>query len=280
MGQSSQTQGTPKTNINSSENKRKDPKMCNPQQQSPPQNAAWQGVYPDLSALNELFSTQATATTPGQTSPWIGFLASLGLQPIPGGQTPQQQQQARPEQEQPSAPPAPESERQEGRAYAGANSAAWGQPQHQAPPGASQQPRGHSCGYSCGAPHISQLLQTITNHLLHFSSVATRASVTFFCIIAFLCFLSSLPGFLIQSALYVVLATSLLRMPLPTVLAGHLLYSAISFLHPICALFLLLPCLHKLHVRGQPLGDPANWGVRFTGSNAAWNQNVNHNHQY
>merc|ERR1712211_176532 len=101
------------------------------------------------------------------------------------GQTPQQQQQARPEQEQPSAPPAPETERQEGQAYAGTNSAAWGQPQRQASPGASQQPLGHSCGYSCGAPH--------------FSSVATRASVTFFCIIAFLCFLSSLPGFLIQS---------------------------------------------------------------------------------
>merc|ERR1711899_618214 len=135
------------------------PKMCNPQQQSPPQNAAWQGVYPDLSALNELFSTQqATAANAGQPSPWINFLASLGLQPIPGGQTPQQQQQqARPEQE-PSAPPAPESERQEGQAYAGANSATWGQPQHQPSPGASQQPRGHSCGYSCGAPHISQLL--------------------------------------------------------------------------------------------------------------------------
>merc|ERR1712157_38427 len=261
------------------------PKMCNPQQQSPPQNAAWQGVYPDLSALNELFSTQATAATPGQTSPWIGFLASLGLQPIPGGQTPQQQQQqARPEQEQPSAPPAPEPERQEGHAYAGTNSAAWGQPRHQPSPGASQQPRGHSCGYSCGyscgAPHISQLLQTITSRLLHFSSVATRASVTFFCIIALFCILSSLPGFLIQSALYVVLATSLLRMPLPTVLAGHLLYSAISFLHPVGALFLLLPCLHKLHVRGQPLGDPASWGVRFTGSNTAWNQHMNHNHQY
>merc|ERR1712211_88963 len=165
---------------------KREPKMCNPQQQSPPQNAAWQGVYPDLSALNELFSTQqATAANPGQPSPWINFLASLGLQPIPGGQTPQQQQQARPEQEQPSAPPAPETERQEGQAYAGTNSAAWGQPQRQASPGASQQPRGHSCGYSCGAPH--------------FSSVATRASVTFFCIIAFLCFLSSLPGFLIQS---------------------------------------------------------------------------------
>merc|ERR1712165_537499 len=223
------------------EKTRKESKMCNPQQQSPPQNAAWQGVYPDLSALNELFFTQqATAASPGQPSPWINFLASLGLQPIPRGQNQQQQQQARPEQE-PSAPPAPETERQEGHAYAGTNSAAWGQPQHQASPGASQQPRGHSCGYSCGAPHISQLLQTITNRLLHFSSVATRASVTFFCIIAFFCFLSSLPGFLIQSALYVVLATSLLRMPLPTVLAGHLLYSAISFLHPVCALFLLLP---------------------------------------
>merc|ERR1712004_735868 len=109
--------------------------------------------------------------------------------------------------QEPSAPPAPETERREGQAYAGTNSAAWGQPQHQPFPGASQQPRGHSCGYSCGAPHISQLLQMITNRLLHFSSVATRASVTFFCIIAFFCFLSSLPGFLIQSALYVVLAT-------------------------------------------------------------------------
>merc|ERR1712004_920499 len=172
---------------------KREPKRCNPHQQSPPQNTAWQGVYPDLSALNELFSTQqATAASPGQPSPWIGFLASLGLQPISGSQNQQQQQQARPEQE-PSAPTAPETERQEGQAYAGANSAAWGQPQLQPSPGASQQPRGHSCGYSCGAPHISQLLQTITNRLLHFSSVATRASVTFFCIIAFFCFLSSLP---------------------------------------------------------------------------------------
>merc|ERR1712107_534744 len=91
---------------------KREPKMCNPQQQNPPQNAAWQGVYPYLSALNQLFSTQqATAADAGQPSPWINFLASLGLQPIPGGQTPQQQQQARPEQEQPSAPPAPETER-------------------------------------------------------------------------------------------------------------------------------------------------------------------------
>merc|ERR1712047_192522 len=116
---------------------KREPKMCNPQQQNPPQHAAWQGVYPDLSALNELFSTQqaTSAANPGQPSPWINFLASLGLQPIPGGQTPQQQQQqARPEQE-PSAPPAPEPERQEGQAYAGTNSATWGQPQHQASPG-------------------------------------------------------------------------------------------------------------------------------------------------
>merc|ERR1712004_949633 len=132
---------------------KRESKMCNPQQQSPPQNAAWQGVYPGLSALNELFSTQqATAASPGQTSAWIDFLASIGLQPIPGGQNQQQQQQA-----------GPETERQGGQAFSGTSSTAWGQPQHQASPEASQQPRGHSCGYSCGAPHISQLLQTITN---------------------------------------------------------------------------------------------------------------------
>merc|ERR1712211_89244 len=269
----------PQRPVSTREKTEKDPKMCNPQQQSPPQNTGWQGVYPDLSALNELFhstSHQCSERRTALSMDWLlGFPwpAAHPRRPEPAAATSKTEQE-------PSAPPAPEPEIHEGQAYAGTNSAAWGQPQHQPSPGASQQPRGHSCGYSCGAPHISQLLQTITNRLLHFSSVATRASVTFFCLIAFLCFLSSLPGFLIQSALYVVLAPSLLRLPLPIVLAGHLLYSAISFLHPVCALFLLLPCLHKLHVRGQPLGDPASWGVRFTGSNAAWNQNVNHNHQY
>merc|ERR1712107_600940 len=225
------------------------PKMCNAQQQSPPQNTAWQGVYPDLSALNELFSTQqATAANAGQPSPWIGFLASLGLQPISGGQTPQQQQ-ARPEQE-PSAPPVPETERQEGHAYAGTNSATWGQPQHQPSPGASQQPRGRHQG----------LRHLLLHHRLPLPPLQPPRLPH--------------PVRPLRGARHL-----LLRMPLPTVLAGHLLSSAISFLHPVCALFLLLPCLHKLHVRGQPLGAPASWGVRFTGSNAAWNQNVNHNHQ-
>merc|ERR1712076_78356 len=257
------------------------PKMCNTHQQNPQQNQPWQGVYPDLSALNELFPPQAAVNSEtSSSSPWIAFLSSLGLQPIPGPQ-----QQARPAQEQPSAPPAPGTETQDGQTFSGTNSAAWGQGQgyHQSPPGSPQSPpqtNGHTCGYSCGAPHISQLLQAITSRLLHFSSVATRASITFFCIMAFFCLLSSLPGFLVQSALYVVLATSLLRLPLPTVLAGHLLYSAISFLHPLCALALLLPCLHRLHVRGQPLADSANWGVRFTGASAAWDQHMNLGHRH
>merc|ERR1712198_636690 len=243
--------------------KKREQKMCNTRQQEPQQNQPWQGAYPDLSALNELFSPQAAVNSEQQPSPWIAFLNSLGLQPISASQP--AQQQARPTQDQPSAPPAPETQQQDGQNFAGTNSAAWG-----------QQSNGHTCGYSCGAPHISQLLQAITSRILHFSSVATRASVTFFCIIAFFCILSSLPSFLIQSALYVVLATSLLRLPLPTVLAGHLLYSVITFLHPLCALVLLLPCLHRLHVRAQPLADPANWGVRFT--NTAWDQHQNHNH--
>merc|ERR1712218_420480 len=240
-------------------------KMCNTRQDNPQQNHPWQGVYPDLSALNELFSAQA-AVNPEQPSSWIAFLASLGLQPISGAQ-----QEAGPAQDQPSAPPAPQTH--DDQAFAGVNQSRQ-QPSPQSPP----HPNGHSCGYSCGAPHISQLLQAITSHLIHFSSIATHASFTFFCIMAFLCILSTLPGFLIQSALYVVLATSLLRLPLPTVLAGHLLYSSIPILHPLCVLFLLLPCLHRLHVRGQPLADPASWGVRFTGANAAWAQHRNHHH--
>merc|ERR1712198_68162 len=182
--------------------KKREQKMCNTRQQEPQQTQPWQGAYPDLSALNELFSPQAAVNSEQQPSPWIAFLNSLGLQPIPASQPAQQQ---------------------DGQTFDETNSAAWAQSQgyHQSArgsPQSPQQPNGHTCGYSCGAPHISQLLQAITSRLLHFSTVATRASVTFFCIMAFFCILSSLPGFLIQSALYVVLATSLLRLPLPTVL--------------------------------------------------------------
>merc|ERR1712198_448439 len=148
-------------------------KMCNTRQQEPQQNQPWQGAYPDLSALNELFSPQAAVNSEQQPSPWIAFLNSLGLQPIPGAQ-----QQAQPTQDQPSAPPAYETQQQDGQTFAGTNSAAWGQGQgyHQSAPRSPpppQQPNGHTCGYSCGAPHISQLLQAITSSLLHFSTVAT-----------------------------------------------------------------------------------------------------------
>merc|ERR1712083_884317 len=121
------------------------PNMCNTRQENPQQNHPWQGVYPDLSSLNELFSPQA-AVNPEQPSPWIAFLASLGLQPISGAQ-----QEARPAQDQASAPPAPQTH--DDQAFAGVNQS------RQQPSPQSPHPNGHSCGYSCGAPHISQLLQ-------------------------------------------------------------------------------------------------------------------------
>merc|ERR1712130_209950 len=260
------------------QNKKKieDGKMCHPSQSSPNQNQAWQGVYPDLSAFNDLFS-QAPPPNP-QSSPWIAFLGSLGLQPIP--------------QEQPSAPPAPEQDTAgTGQTFAGSNVNS--QPPQagnqgsntQSPPDAQGCHQGsnhsrsstQSCGYSCAYPHISQLFKAVIPRLLHFSSVVTRASITFFCAIAFFCILSSLPGFLIHSALYLVLATSLLGLPLPALLAGHVIYSVVTFLHPLCALVLLLPCLHRLHMRGLPLANPANW--RFAGANTAWTHYHHQNQQ-
>merc|ERR1711994_3479 len=99
--------------------------MCNTRQDNPQQNHPWQGVYPDLSSLNELFSSSA-AVNPEQPSSWIAFLASLGLQPIPGAQ-----QEAGPAQDQPSAPPAPQTHGDQ--AFAGVNPAAWDQ-SPQSPP--------------------------------------------------------------------------------------------------------------------------------------------------
>merc|ERR1711944_299365 len=95
--------------------KRSSLKMCHPSQSSPNQNQAWQGVYPDLSAFNDLFSPAAPPPNP-QSSPWISFLRSLGLQPIPQ----EQQQQQGSAQEQPSAPPATEQE-PAGQTFAGSN---------------------------------------------------------------------------------------------------------------------------------------------------------------
>merc|ERR1711874_801462 len=235
---------------------------------------------------------QAAPQPNPQPSPWISFLGSLGLQPIPQEQHHQRQGSA---QEQPSAPPAPEQE-PAGETFAGSNVYSQRQPPQpgsnqpghqgsntQSPPGGAQgchqnssNPRrsAQSCNFSCNSPHIKQLFQAATSRLLHFSTVATRASITFFCI------LSSLPGFLIHSALYLVLATSLLGLPLPALLAGHVLYSVVTFLHPLCALVLLLPCLHKLHVRRLPLANPANWGQRLTGGNAAWTHHQHQGHQH
>merc|ERR1712130_921033 len=174
------------------QNKKKieDGKMCHPSQSSPNQNQAWQGVYPDLSAFNDLFSP-APQPNP-QSSPWIAFLGSLGLQPIP------QNQQQGPTQEQPSAPPASEQDTTgAGQTFAGSNvNSQPPQPGNQRsntqyPPdaqgyyqGSNQSRRStQSCGYSCAYPHISQLFKAVIPCLLHFSSVATRASITFFCAI-------------------------------------------------------------------------------------------------
>merc|ERR1711963_629719 len=261
--------------------KTEDQKMCHPSQSSPNQNHAWQGVYPDLNAFNDLFSPTSPPPNPQYPSPWISFLGFLGLQPIP-------QEQRQSAQEQPSAPPATEQEpAAQTFAFAGPN--VYSQPTYpgdqasgtQSAPGAHGCHQGtnqsrrspQSCGFSCNSPHIKQLFQAITSRLLHFSSVATRASITFFCAIALFCILSSLPGFLIHFTLYLVLATSLLGLPMPVLLAGHVIYSVVTFLHPLCALILLLPCVHRLHVRRLPL---ANWSFGFPGANAAW---TNHRHQ-
>merc|ERR1712107_874938 len=82
MGQSAKITLVPKNT--SSNKKTEDQKMCHPSQSSPNQIHAWQGVYPDLNAFNDLFSP---------TSP----------PPIP-------QEQRQSAQEQPSAPPATEQE--------------------------------------------------------------------------------------------------------------------------------------------------------------------------
>lgn len=228
--------------------------MCQGHQPSAPQehqpsapSQPWQSLYPDLAAM---FPPPAPASPPASptASPWVSLLGLFGLQPIPQGAP------------QPTAPPAPEEARAGGEGSLPYPPA--GGPSHPQPgaPGGS-----HTCGYSCGSPHISQLAHVIGGRLRHFTSVVTRTSATFFCgLLAFLV-LSSIPGFLLHTGLYLVVATSLLGVPLPTLLASHLLYSFISSMHPLCSLVLLLPCLHRLHVRGLPLADRSSWGIRFTG---------------
>ena len=220
--------------------------MCQQPQPSAPQqhqpsapSQSWQSLYPDLAVI---FPRPAPA--PPVASPWVSFLELFGLQPITQ------------EASLPSAPSAPEEARAAGEGclpYPPAGEPS--NPQPEAPVGGP-----HTCGYSCGSSHISQLAQVIGSRLRHFTSVLTRTSATFFCgLMAFL-LLSAIPDFLIHTGLYLVVATSLLGLPLPTLLASHLLYSFISSMHPLCSLVLLLPCLHRLHVIRLPLADRNTWG--------------------
>merc|ERR1712037_137714 len=270
MGQSVKTTLAPENPQN--RKKTENQKMCHPSQSSPNQNQAWQGVYPDLSTFNALFSPAAPTPNP-QSSPWISFLGSLGLQPIP-----QEQQQQGSAQEHPSAPPVPEENPW--------SDICWIKCQQPAQPRKRHPVSTRSTGM---LDSILRLLLRLPSHQAavpsgHLSPpplLLRRHPSLHHLLLCHRPLLHPLqpPWLPHPFRLYFVLATSLLGLPLPSLLAGHVIYSVVTFLHPLCALVLLLPCLHKLHVRRLPLATPANWGSGFTGANAAWTHHHHQGHQ-
>merc|ERR1712107_783635 len=257
---------------------KREPKMCNPQQQNPPQNAAWQGVYPDLSALNQLFSTQQ-ALQRMQDSPLRGLTSWLLLACSPSQEARLRSNSNKPDLSRNNLLPHQHLRLRDTGSHLCRSKLC--------------------CLASTSTPSISRSIPTTSRSLLrlllrcspHLPTPPDDHQPPAPLLLGrhqglrHLLLHHRLPLLPLQPPRLPHLVHPLrgarhLSPPhaLAPVLAGHLLYSAISFLHPVCALFLLLPCLHKLHVRGQPLGDPVSWGVRFTGSNAAWNQHMNHNH--
>jgi hypothetical protein len=128
------------------------------------------------------------------------------------------------------------------------------------------------CHPTCTAPDLANLLHAASSKMLQFAATATRASCTVFTGLLFMMVLSGLPCSIVHTGLYLLLASALLGLPLPALLAGCLLHGLVSSLPPLLALLLLLGCLHRLHVRRLPLVDPATWQLRFTGLQRHWTQ--------
>ena len=248
-------------------------------------------LYPDLSGFENNNQQQQQ-----QQPSILQFLQALGLAPPPGGPNdnmtepsssrppppasastpppsapPPQAEEAGQGSEQPAASNGQQQRQQQQQQhqqqFQGFNDAFWenwwwnpnNQQHHQQQFNPSQQQQQQRCPCSSFAfvrHFLANLGQVVRN--------SVRATSTLF---GLLLVWLLIPSCLLQGAAFLVLASGL-GLPLPVLLAGQVLRTAVGCLgaaEPLLLVGLTVWALHKIAVRRQPLVDRSLWGAR-------WNQ--------
>merc|ERR1719318_1368993 len=110
--------------------------------------------------------------------------------------------------------------------------------------------------------HHPDFLTLLVARSLRFSALFTRCLVVFLTIIMFITTVSLLPNSLLYSAAFFLLAGGL-GLHLPTLVAGHVLYSLLSCFDPFLLIVISIWAMHKTFIRRKPLVDLQFWKRRI-----------------
>jgi len=120
--------------------------------------------------------------------------------------------------------------------------------------------RGQGCWYS-GPQHQDfnfVVPEVMVERFRQFTAVFTRSLTVLLTLVAAFSLLSLMPKALISSLMFMILASSL-GLHLPTIFAGHLMYSIIHSFDPFFLALVGVWAVHKRCIRGQPLFSARYW---------------------
>merc|ERR1712137_553611 len=136
-----------------------------------------------------------------------------------------------------------------------------------APPPQGNGAQNHFCGprRGQGCWHGSQhqdfnfvVPEVVVERFRKFSAVFTRSLSVVLTLVAAFSLLSLMPKCLISSLMFMIIASSL-GLHLPTIFAGHLIYSVIHSFDPFFLALIGVWAVHKKFIRGQPLFNARYW---------------------
>ena len=107
--------------------------------------------------------------------------------------------------------------------------------------------------------------EVVVEKVRQFSVVFTRSLTVLLTLVAAFALLSLMPKALISSLMFMILASSL-GLHLPTIFAGHLIYSIIHSFDPFFLALAGVWAVHKKFIRRQPLFNTRYWRAACGGN--------------
>merc|ERR1712004_793534 len=120
---------------------------------------------------------------------------------------------------------------------------------------------GQGCWHRNGSLHQDfnfVVPEVVVERFRQFSALFTRSLSVVLTLIAAFSLLSLMPKALISSLMFMIIASSL-GLHLPTIFAGHLIYSVIHSFDPFFLALVGVWAVHKKFIRGQPLFNARYW---------------------